>query len=992
MEYGTLPRMTKVIHRIERAIGHEPESAIRAKTERIASLSQAFFENEQQACKNTKQVYDRYNSWPREHKNAQEFKEEVEVVFTAYLFAQNKALYRERTGSLTHFNNEQEHRQMEAVVRGLVGQHQQIDTGQGKTSVILPITTLVSAYTSPESRVIFSSDSALRTEEFEQFAGPLAKTLEKAGLAKVEIVSKNTEMPWIAQRKDLKKQMEKEALVDRERGNEYRPEIKDQIHAVSQNIDAIELRQQALKKLEREKRKGIPLIETMTHDELVHMYQQNPQLLTKTKTPIYMDEAHAPFDRGTPYELVAEDSLAFSPDQVRRATAEWVLHYVVGHKMITGDTRIDGGVGMLTVKGEEKFALADIEHVFNSIHFKQALGIIAGTYGIEMEEIENTVQQSIQDLFQAPGGNQGQKNDQFGEYMSAIAQKTAQLFREQEKIYTVRQDGTFTLRDRYQDELLSQHEYNRELSLVARGIAGSFKIILPRVASSALTFPTFIHKMGAHIVCYSGTLKDEGKNSEFGEFLEKETGQKIYTAETGVVKHIPEPILVDTRRGSAEDRLITELSQDERGMLIISTESLREVRETALRLKRQWGEDMVVFIESKPSGNIEEERRYDAFVRTALNNLAEGKIRAIVSTGSVGVGMNIMKKDGSAPDIKVGILGIPQSKLQLKQVLGRRRAKESSKRPDYYWVVDHRHIDEGISSYKSHHSGLLSKLYDIDQSEVRAEYHKVKRDPVRLKSFIFKIIKKGQADSDTRYQIEYDKYYQATLREFRQIVENELLKKEFGFMTKEGLRPASALRLEQMVNTIGVPSSLYQDMQLLLGSFAYDPGNIKSHMVQLHRIVSDMGYVKEQAQAWIDEVREAGLTYVDTVLPLEDLAILCPPGYGRGSSVYIDSSAVVDPSLGQLIPTEGNMKGMAKIITVREPGAEDYILAVSNGRSAWKLRRMDSTLLTVPKEIGYPKGVSFGRMPVPITYETGVTLPYYGLAFLSTTPNPNMPS
>ncbi len=899
-------------------------------------------------------------------------REGLETVLSAYLFAENRKVFKERVGSLDNYNRDLEQQQIEAVVRGLQGEHQQIDTGKGKTSVILPITTLIKTYTSPDQKVIFSADSALRTEEFVRFVRPLSSSLEDIGLEPVSIgPPKETDSVGGARKKELKKQIEKDAILDNDRKMDFSPETRKKIHDTELQVDIDRQLAETANTVKQRKVKKTPEITIYTHDTLVHTYQQNKALADNPNILVYMDEAHAPFDRGTPYVTTSDENLAFSPQQCRMATAEWVLHYVASHHLDIADTLLSKGSGSLNAQGEQKMRDIKITEIVNPNgklygFFSEAVEHIAEEYGIgkkDLMTLQGSIVQNITDLFEAQTGKF--RPHRMSNYMRSIGEKISHIYREKDEIFTKTDEGKFTLRDGYQDELLTTHEYERDMSLAARAMMGSFKMLIPRSNSSSMTYTTFLHGMKDKVICYSGTLKDEGKNTNFASFLEDETKRKIHTIENRQKKTLPVPQLHQTR-DQAEEHILNEITKDGRGLLLVSTESLEKAKMTAQKLKAQLGENLVIYIGPKPSGDLVKEREYDRFVQESLSSLAEGKIKAIISTGSVGVGMNIVRKDGSFPDIKVGLLGVPNSKLQLKQIIGRRRAPDGNN-DNYFWHVGEDQLEKYISNYPEKHPSILGKVFGgEDRVEIYKQYETAKKDPKEMQKFILKLIVKSQYAIDTEYDREYDEYYESISHIFQDAVAEEVLSRKFGGRTVEELSDKERYILQNIVAYMGIPSEMYQGIQKLPSLMPTVNGNIKSRTIKLNSLVDQSDYIKTQTTEWMGEMYDSVETYVDNKYTESELSMFYPDGYQKGRFMWLDFSGGFSIDSHVNIQEQiGNIPGKLGIVPVRELPDGGILALFRDDTFCVPVRSMGSNLMIYP--IANPPAVSFNRFPLNAT-------------------------
>lgn len=808
-------------------------------------------------------------------------KEGFQTVFSAYLFAENRRLFQQSKDVAT-YDVKKEARQIESVVRALVGQHGQIGTGEGKTSVILPITALVQAYSTEGKKAVFSADSTLRTQEFVKNIAPYKQIVEQAGLTPLDITqAPDTNNPDNTEVNSLRGKMEREALLSQ--NGEYSKETKRQMQdQYWQSYFEAQIKQNELKQQEANAPTSVK-IELNTHDNLVWQYMEDENGFKKSKTPIIMDEAHAPADRGTPYQRVSE-SLSQSPEETRRAASEWLIHYVVGKTIVDGDIRFSKGSGELTERGEERLAEISIHNIdrkgtpYEKL-FKEGLEIIAKSYGISGEDkrlLKKQITIGMHSLFNEKDID---TNDQsFKEYVGTIGGSIAKMYFERNEAFTTSQDGKLIIRDGYQDELLASHEYTREMALATLGLVGTYKVVPHKRASGSLKYASFIHGSADRIVCFSGTLKDDEKETPFGHFLEKETGRKIFVMEKPEKKKFPRPHLDETA-SLAVQSLLSAMKKDGRNMLIIDNTNIDDAKKTAEVFKKEFGEGKVVFIGSKEAGSAESEAEYEKRVAQSLSDLAEGNIKAIVSTGSIGTGMNIVKKDGGYPDIKIGILGVPHSKLQIKQIIGRRRAVDSVDQEDYFWHVGKDRLTKHISTYLTP-SEVIQIPIPIhiggkSQRAILEQVLEVSGNPEKLLPLMLDIIQhtQNQKNIDTQYDIEYDNFYKTVLRASNEYMRAQLIKNLFPGRDEKSLSEEERFRLGKVTSLSGIPDSLYWDIQANLESVAYQsvgtsPSFAANHSTKvevLKKATAESPFLRDRLDGWISHSYEDTRKYYDTV-------------------------------------------------------------------------------------------------------------------------------
>lgn len=847
-------------------------------------------------------------------------KEGMQTVLSAYLFAQNRHIYERKAGTLDHFDKQKELRQMEGVVRALDGQHGQFATSEGKTSVILPITTLVEGYTNQGHTVYFSSDSTLRTKEYVKFAQPLAESLKQVGIGEVAFETTKPPKEFDEKRgRDLHARMEREALFNGEYSEETRKELK-KYHW--QRYFEQQLEQNS--KVEEEKnnpaKKNVK-IHLTTHDDLMHAWMQNESMFTDTHVPVFMDEAHAPFDRGTPYQLTSE-SLAIAPEQIQRSACEWVMNYVVSHYMNENDVAMVDAKGSLSEQGREKLQqvtfknMESNKHILSSL-YRDAIKEIGEAYGItndtQLDVLRSKLTSDLHSFF-AKTEDLSKKNS-VQSYVLSIGETISQMYYEKEESFTQDENGHLVIRDAYQDELLASHEYSREYALAVQGLTGKYKTNIPKRSAGSAKFPSLIHALQGRVVCFSGTLADTDEKtgkitkSPFATFLEDETKRNIHLSESPNRKHIPSPNLEPTT-DKATRALIDAMNIDTRGGLIIDSTTIEHALQTFEMFKEKYGEDKVVFIGSKPTGNEVEEEKYAQKVERYTQDLAEGKIQFLVSTGSIGIGMNIVKKNGEYPDIKIGILGMPKSRQQLKQIIGRRRAPDSAGKQDYFWHIGEDQLEKYISMYLpdlppgEYYIGPDSPA-NRDQKAKRKQILEAKEDPEKMKEIIFDIAKHLHLKSmpNTVYDIEYDRLYKDVSSMGQKYLKGKVCEQYFKKSETE-LSVKERVILELLTGELGMPADLYADMprQLMLfggadqSNFSFSAKFRHSEEVEkLKKIVVNNSYIEQEMDRWMHESYTGTQDYYQTTMD-EAIQSQFKEGYSRGIMVYPIQVAQLNPT------------------------------------------------------------------------------------------------
>jgi hypothetical protein len=252
----------------------------------------------------------------------------------------------------------------------------------------------------------------------------------------------------------------------------------------------------------------------------------------------------------------------------------------------------------------------------------------------------------------------------------------------------------------------------------------------------------------------------------------------------------------------------------------------------------------------------------------------------------MGVGMNIIQPDGKYPDIKIGILGIPKSKLQLKQILGRRRAPDSGDKADFYWHLGKDQFMEYVSFYQKEENGLTDAYQRALgtkklQGDIVNEFNAAGSDQEAMKKIVLDVMRNREQrkSSDFQYQIEYDQLHADAVayceRYLTQKVLTDVLKKKPLEKTipenitayAKLLTPSEKMKLATLVQTIGIPSSLYHELTLPMVGVPLSVSDRSMRPIDLVRKrMMDQSFLDSEMERWTSQFMEAGMWYNQEVI------------------------------------------------------------------------------------------------------------------------------
>jgi len=581
-----------------------------------------------------------------------------------------------------NYSLEKETRQIEAILSLLEGKHLHMGTGEGKSSVVLPIATIVEALTSEKKSAVLSTINDKLLNDLEtnvnffvsKLPEPLAIERKKS---KEESPEMEKTLEYLKKQKEnLDRQMVKDVIMY----GDYKKETKKLIRDYYWEKKLLLLPFQSAIANETNDQVRKPKIVLCQENDLVFDYMKDREKFIKDSPAIFMDEAHVPYDRKTPYVL-SGDMEIMTPNEIKDNLITWLTTNLIKRNINPSDINQSGGVDEL--KDEKYQWLLEGNFLPKSIddhQFSKTIGVLAEKLGAKPIVIKSKLFKLIKEFYSI---KQEEKPDFI---LDTIINKVGQLFSQKGLSY----EEDASVRDSYLGVLLKGHKFSTTEQVIVDSLLDRFTLVPTTDSYSGMThYETFLHDLSNQIIAVSGTLKivdpktREIIESPFARFLRDITDREIEVIKQNEFKNIPAPFFTK-HKYAAEYELIENLKKNSNKTTLVACFNESDAEEMTEKLIKEFGEEKVARIDSFTSDENEQE---------IYKKLANGELAYVVAAGRAGVGVDIKKSDGTHPDLRIAIFGLPQSRLQLMQILGRRRLKGN----DALWYLSKDHINEALS-------------------------------------------------------------------------------------------------------------------------------------------------------------------------------------------------------------------------------------------------------------------------------------------------------
>ncbi len=940
-------------------------------------------------------------------------KEAYQIALTGFLFAQNKELYKADKGSLTAFDSSKEQRQIEGVLRAVnetAAQHLHIGTGEGKSTVILPITALVEAATNKNGKVVLGSANGILVDELRHNTRRLADVMSSTIPCFKDKVKLNAvgnaetgenEVPI----EDLSMQMTKDVFLTGAISEETREKQKNNFwqqytQGGNGNMLLIDRDTDAERAID---------IYIGEEKDLVFKWMDDPEQFKEKCPKIFMDEAHVAYDKGTPYSQTGR-SEAIGEEDIKTGVSKWLIHYIVAQEIKETDVTASGGGYELTDDARKKLDSIQIHRIDKNNESSYSRSFYAGV-DIILESIDIHMEGKQKDRFthklkeemvhNVPGGKslgEGEAGDEAQisrkDYIQSVGDEIAKFVKLREKIFTEKA-GKVIIRDAYIDELLSEHKYTPTAQSAVLAITGLFEPIKRETAYKTATYPSFVEAVGDKLVALSGTLmypdqkEQVMKKGSFAKFLKRITGCETYTISTPEMKAFPQPQLFEFNTKMYE-KLSLDIKKDERPALIVDFNGLESAMKTFEYMKSIYGEDIVRLLPAKPSGgDIQDEKNYLKQLDEYRGELAQGMIKVLISSGSAALGVNFEKPDGSFPDMRTVMLGLPDSEERIVQTIARRRMIEGDG-GNHLWYLSLPDVETQVSLLEKQ-----TKRYYIGTQKSQQQMHTALLKAIKSPEKTYDLIKtlmrevKFSKAQDEKYTIRYDSLINdeviphATNRLAIRIA-TELLgydKETSARITNLNTKMESVegksvseedkikkLILDTYVRTFGLPSTIHDDAQSTSFIYALEQKEIFGAHFTEEQFEIKMRLLKQgifgttpasfNIDRYTDEWFEAHKKTVDDYMKVTEyaqnaatLVHLQDPAWS--SSFYVtrqvDTSVYNSTNLRQTISLSNAMEFEIREVLLPKGGKERYMF-VTQGQNHFALFNATGQPICAPND------------------------------------------
>lgn len=821
--------------------------------------------------------------------------EENQAMLAGMFFALNRQQYNESI-----FDKNKEQRQVEAVSSFLSGFHLQMGTGEGKSTTVFPIVALVESLTNQKKSVILATSDESNLGDLEDSTRKLIhlahrQNIELSGIS-IEKNSQNKPGDSVQQR----------MVIQSLTSGQLSPETEDEIRKnYWKNI--LDETEDQYGFIYRKKKDQKPRIILATDRDLVFSFADDKQRFISEAPEIYMDEADIPYNRKTPYKQTPPATF-FAPDEVISSTISWITHQLIWQQLQSDDFKPGEKGYELTEEAAQRIKSIRLTAIIEEkpFQFDRLVSLISKRLGLTTEQ-RKAVGEKLLTTFKAGDAVNSQTriseesditvaeslNEEIARRLSGFYKKSGVFYKSSKN-----QEGVF-VRDHYIDQILEDHQFTPDDQIAILAIEGKYDFVpLDQPARKTLTFPTFVSAIREKLHCASGTLKfpnSETKKIEetnFSHFLKTYTGRKIYDITQPEIKDLPRPEILDN-----DDDAVEKLAegvkklQGKKPVLVISYD-IDSSQKIFKRLKKTYGKK-VQYIPTKPSnpGDIIE---YNKKVKKYYRQLADGDIDVLVSSGASGFAVNIVKSDGSYPDLHITLHNLPANRQLLMQNLNRRRKPGS----EFSWYISRQYLDLYLMLFEEKTDLLSHFLGKIDALDIRQRLDRVRENPDLALPLVLDILK--QAERFESVDDEFSIVYDSVVEQLNQRIEDKIIDKllepdNLQSLLKHNITGGKKTDfLKMFASQLGVPERIYEDLKnhltLVLGTIQDKDMEMKLNKAVNTKIINS--YLEDLTNQWFEHrfglTNEAVKINYDSIVLLDhvryDAAIVKPLSVGVSDS------------------------------------------------------------------------------------------------------------
>lgn len=645
--------------------------------------------------------------------------------------------------------------QIRAIVALLQKDHLQSPTGSGKSSVILPIASLVKAISENGPVAVTTVSDELSAELLEKI------TAFNAYLPQGMQIQVTAGEPQDS--KDSPDEEEKttrfiQQLAKAEIEGTPDPEVqKTHFESRFGNL--------APQKSEEGGKKAAG-IRVFNEKDFIFWQLKNPgEYVHHT----YFDEIHVPFDRATPYYL--EGSGIPTQGTVKSYLFDRILSGIIEKRIQEfeerGEIVAEKGIHFFKKEGEK-----ELQDSFYSImgfdwndealardYLEPVIEEVAGGMAQDTGQLKKWfVGQWTQDL--EPAFAEGAPS------ASILEQNIHETFTSLMRARNIRtgvdymlEHGRVTSRDPMMGISLPTHEYSPEILLALQTLEHEVRFInYAKTAAGMTSLEGFIaNNLKGRLSGLSGTLltqtftSDKPHKTSLARFLERFTNHDVYSIEAAKPKYVPDPRYIENPSRQLQE-MFAAVQENAHRPVAIFTFNEEEGQEMVTRLEQTAEGRDIIFI-SHSIDEVEARQKYREF--------ADSDHAILISTGRVGVGVDIKKSNGEHPDFLTVVSGLPEATTQFFQALGRRRLLSENPEKDFAWFFHKDHLSEhrGFGLRENEEKEvLLDKFHHAGKKY--GQYGRGER-----LNLIEEIVHRAEAqkEEEDKLKVQFDEYYKAAL-------------------------------------------------------------------------------------------------------------------------------------------------------------------------------------------------------------------------------------
>lgn len=755
--------------------------------------------------------------------------------------------------------------QIKAVIKCVIdNNHIQMGTGQGKSSTVIPISSIVNALTSKEKSSLVVSINKNLVGELENKTRELIYKAKKNGLElSIDTNIKNQEELRVGE--TIKTQMMKEALTSKEVG--YSAKLNKDLFTTywGETLDIANKQKTNLF--------DSSTVTFMSKDDFVFKVIHEGKDFIESCPKVFFDEIDAPYVTGETYQSTQED-IYISPENIRAMTTQYVLNKLVLSKLNPKeDFKVFKGKGVLNDEVQKKLMNINWKKWLNGtikdseldMAFEESISVIGDflhfnepeSFGLR-EMIRHNLTENLFLGVMVEKEPENNPNPIFINVMDS-ASNLADAHYNLNKLY-INEGDQIVVRSSYFDQLLENHKFDPYSHIAMLALANKFNIVnLRSKASESAKFPTIISLLGNKLIGFSGTLKQRdlrtGKPqvSSLAKLLKDFTGNEVYEVRSPELKNLPPPII--TEDIEEMKKMLIELLKkniNDQPILLLSNYDTKTTQDIFSQVSQSFRDSLgVEILPSIPSDPKKLEEYYKE-LKKKTKDLADGKVKILVSTGSVGIGADITQTENTFPDLKIGILGLPENESQIKQYLGRRR-KEGD---DYFWIVDKESLRER-ATWLDDQKTMLIKAH-LTEGKALEQIDKLPyTDDKKNIDFILRLIHEAHLTTltDESFTVDYDQMFQLGFApQATKILEEKIKSEFFKEVTDWEKDSKSRKKLSQLISIFGLPGTLYNELVKTENTIGIKSNSTAEYMAKLNFLQTNV--IKKEIDFWFESTKE----------------------------------------------------------------------------------------------------------------------------------------